>query len=186
MTSRRCRAWSSSRCASSAPRSPGTPCSTPSTSRRRSDVAAVDDAEERARAGKAIRDLGHAFVGHYAPPELLDEITATLDQLATRLDAGEPRDRATVRSGEEWKRGVRHPARGWRATTTGRGPAGRVRGVSTSRSIATATRSKHGARCARPTRAHPDVRTAVSSLGCSTTCSGSCSTSSGSRRSRAS
>ncbi len=97
-TSRRCRAWSSSRCASSAPRSPGTPCSTHST---------VDDAEERARAGRAIRDLGHAFVGHHAAAELLDEVATTLDALtgATRRGSSH-RDRATVRSSEEWKRGV--------------------------------------------------------------------------------
>ena len=66
----------------------------------------MDDAEERARAGKAIRDLGHAFVGHYATHELLDEVTATLDDLTARLDEGQPRDRAMVRSGEDWKRGV--------------------------------------------------------------------------------
>ena len=31
---------------------------------------------------------------------------STLDELTARLGAGAPRDRATVRSGEEWKRGV--------------------------------------------------------------------------------
>jgi acyl-coenzyme A thioesterase PaaI-like protein len=66
----------------------------------------MDDAEERARAGRAIRELGHAFVGHHAPAELLDEIAVTLDNLTARLDAGALRDRAMVRAGEEWKRGV--------------------------------------------------------------------------------
>ena len=109
----------------------------------------VDDAEERARAGRAIRDLGHAFVGHHAPPELLDEVASTLDELTARLDAGEPRDRAMVRSGEEWT-ARRWPSatRRWRATTTGRSPGGRARGASTSRCTATATRSRrvHAAR----------------------------------------
>jgi acyl-coenzyme A thioesterase PaaI-like protein len=66
----------------------------------------VDDAEDRARAGRAIRDLGHAFVGREAAPELLADVASTLTALTALLDAGEHRDRATVRTSEEWKRGV--------------------------------------------------------------------------------
>jgi acyl-coenzyme A thioesterase PaaI-like protein len=66
----------------------------------------VDDAEERARAGRAIRELGHAFVGHDASPELLHELASTLAGLTARFDSGAHRDRATVRAAEEWKRGV--------------------------------------------------------------------------------
>ena len=43
-----------------------------------------------------MRDLGHALVGHAAPPVLLDEVAATLQGLTERLDSGEPRSRATV------------------------------------------------------------------------------------------
>lgn len=48
---------------------------------------------ERIRAGRAIRQLGHAVVGHQAPPELLDELAATLDQYRDRFAQGEPRHR---------------------------------------------------------------------------------------------
>lgn len=54
-------------------------------------------AEARARAGRAIRDIGHALVGHHASVELLDEVTARLDDLTRRLDAGARRSRSEVR-----------------------------------------------------------------------------------------
>ena len=53
--------------------------------------------QDRARAGQAIRDIGHALVGHHAPIELLDEVTRTLDDLAHRLDGGPIRSRSEVR-----------------------------------------------------------------------------------------
>lgn len=50
-------------------------------------------AEARARAARALRDIGHELVGHAAPLELLDEMTATLISLAERLAAGDTRSR---------------------------------------------------------------------------------------------
>jgi hypothetical protein len=54
-------------------------------------------AEARSDAGRAIRDIGHALVGHHAQVELLDEITATLDDLTVRLGTGAHRSRSEVR-----------------------------------------------------------------------------------------
>lgn len=54
-------------------------------------------AESRADAGRAIRDIGHALVGHHASVELLDELTATLDALTQRLTSGASRSRREVR-----------------------------------------------------------------------------------------
>lgn len=54
-------------------------------------------AEARALAGRAIRDLGHAVVGHHGPVELIDRTTATLDDLTTEWEGGERRSRAEVR-----------------------------------------------------------------------------------------
>ncbi|MFV0306625.1 MAG: PaaI family thioesterase [Desertimonas sp.] len=48
---------------------------------------------ERIRLGRSIRQLGHAVVGHQAPPELLDELAATLDGYRDRLMQGERRRR---------------------------------------------------------------------------------------------
>ncbi|MEZ5218397.1 MAG: hypothetical protein R2715_17865 [Ilumatobacteraceae bacterium] len=47
-------------------------------------------AEARAEAGRAIRDIGHALVGHHVPVELLGEVTSTLDRLTELLDQGRP------------------------------------------------------------------------------------------------
>jgi acyl-coenzyme A thioesterase PaaI-like protein len=55
-------------------------------------------AEARAEAGRAIRDVGHALVGHHAPIELLDEVTRELDRLTGRLVQGAARSRSEVRS----------------------------------------------------------------------------------------
>ncbi|MGE5210528.1 MAG: PaaI family thioesterase [Acidobacteriota bacterium] len=55
-------------------------------------------AEARAEAGRAIRAVGHALVGHYAPIELLDEVTRELDRLTGRLVLGTARSRSEVRS----------------------------------------------------------------------------------------
>lgn len=48
---------------------------------------------ERIRAGRALRRLGHSFVGHQAPGALIAEMADTLEHLAERFDAGEPRHR---------------------------------------------------------------------------------------------
>lgn len=59
-------------------------------------------AEARARAGRAIRDVGHALVGHHAPLALLDELAGTLERLTAELDRGEPRGRAQVSTEGRW------------------------------------------------------------------------------------
>lgn len=53
--------------------------------------------EARARAGRAIRDIGHALVGHHVPVDVLDDLTRALDDITRRLDEGEPRSRAQIR-----------------------------------------------------------------------------------------
>jgi len=54
-------------------------------------------AQARAEAGRAIRDIGHALVGHHVPVELLGDVTRTLDDLTTQLDDGPSRSRSEVR-----------------------------------------------------------------------------------------
>jgi len=55
-----------------------------------------DVGEARAQAGRAIRDIGHALVGHHVPIELLDELTATLDELTARFGSGATRSRGEM------------------------------------------------------------------------------------------
>ena len=52
-------------------------------------------AEARARraAGRSVRRLGHALVGHDADAELLTDVAITLDELTGRLDTGTSRHR---------------------------------------------------------------------------------------------
>jgi hypothetical protein len=58
------------------------------------DAAEVlDDERLRARAGSAVRHLGHALVGHHAPPERLERIASTVEALAAELDRGSVRSR---------------------------------------------------------------------------------------------
>ena len=57
------------------------------------DPFSPEHLDRRARTGRAIRDLGHAVIGHHAADDLLDEITATLESLTSRLAAGAPRHR---------------------------------------------------------------------------------------------
>ncbi len=59
-------------------------------------------ADARASAGQAIRDLGHAIVGHHAPLELIDQVTSTLAALTAELSTGPVRTRAESRSRGEW------------------------------------------------------------------------------------
>ena len=49
------------------------------------------EAEARAVAGRAIRDLGHAMVGRHSAIDLLAETATTIDALTARFDAGAPR-----------------------------------------------------------------------------------------------
>ncbi len=58
-------------------------------------------AEARSRVGRAIRRLGHAVVGHQAPPELLDRVASTLDGLTAQLDAGGSRQRPADSFGQQ-------------------------------------------------------------------------------------
>jgi len=53
--------------------------------------------EARADAGRAIRDIGHALVGHHATIDLLEDVTHALDALTERLDGGQVRSRSEVR-----------------------------------------------------------------------------------------
>jgi acyl-coenzyme A thioesterase PaaI-like protein len=64
---------------------------------------APDDlADARAEAGRAIRDIGHALVGHQAPVELIDRITSVLDDLTAELEVGPPRSRREERPTADW------------------------------------------------------------------------------------
>lgn len=62
------------------------------------------DADElaRARAGRAIRDLGHAIVGHYATVDEITEIADTLNAFTARLDANRVRNRREHHHGDVW------------------------------------------------------------------------------------
>lgn len=65
-----------------------------------------DHMEERARAGRAIRDIGHALVGHHAPADLITEVATTLDALTARLDHGSQRERVRENREDRWKQAV--------------------------------------------------------------------------------
>lgn len=56
----------------------------------------------RAEAGRAVRDIGHALVGHYAPVELIDEVTSVLDGLTQRLADGAARSRNDASREGRW------------------------------------------------------------------------------------
>jgi len=60
--------------------------------------------DARARAGRAVRDIGHALIGHEADDSLVDDVAATLDALTTRLAAGPLRSRApgSFQRGDDW------------------------------------------------------------------------------------
>ena len=59
-------------------------------------------ADARAVAGRALRDLGHALVGHHAPIDLVQRMTHSLDALTDELQIGPLRNRAQVRGEGEW------------------------------------------------------------------------------------
>ena len=59
-------------------------------------------AEARAAAGRAIRDIGHAMVGHHAPVDVIDRVATTLDGLTAELSQGQRRSRSEVSREGEW------------------------------------------------------------------------------------
>jgi acyl-coenzyme A thioesterase PaaI-like protein len=62
--------------------------------------------EARARAGRAVRDIGHALVGHQADVELVDEVADTLQGLTKRLTDGAARHRVREDRTERWRNPV--------------------------------------------------------------------------------
>lgn len=62
------------------------------------------DAHDQAfeRAGRAVRDIGHALMGHEADDRFLDEIAANLEALTARLAAGGPRGHMLEHDTTEW------------------------------------------------------------------------------------
>lgn len=61
-----------------------------------------DIAEARARAGRALRELGHALVGHHADVGEVDALTAELDRRTAQLRANDVRDRVITRPTGDW------------------------------------------------------------------------------------
>ena len=60
------------------------------------------ESDARAWAGKAVRDLGHALVGHRADLELIDRVSATLDELTAELTATPTRQRGDHTPQGDW------------------------------------------------------------------------------------
>lgn len=56
----------------------------------------------RARAGRAVRDLGHALVGHHASAEHIEQLAADLERWAARLAVGGRRGREPATFGYTW------------------------------------------------------------------------------------
>lgn len=74
----------------------------PSSSTR--PATATDHLDRRARAGRAIRDVGHAVIGHQVDDALLDELSEQLEALTARLTAGPARSREpdTFQRNDDW------------------------------------------------------------------------------------
>jgi acyl-coenzyme A thioesterase PaaI-like protein len=66
-------------------------------------VQADDDVEARARAGRAIRDIGHAVIGHHAEPALIEEVASTIDAMTARVAEGDPRQRVHTPYEDRWQ-----------------------------------------------------------------------------------
>jgi acyl-coenzyme A thioesterase PaaI-like protein len=64
-----------------------------------------DDDDRRARAGRAVRDLGHALIGHHTNGSLLDELAEALEAYTARLEVGARRSREpdSFHHGEHWQ-----------------------------------------------------------------------------------
>lgn len=58
----------------------------------------------RARAGLAVRNLGHALIGHEADDEVLEQLAAGLETLTARLGQGAARSRepGNFQQGDDW------------------------------------------------------------------------------------
>ncbi len=65
-------------------------------------MEAPEVTEARARAGRAIRDVGHALVGHVADPDLIEDVARTLEGLTKRLDEGPARHRVRENRADRW------------------------------------------------------------------------------------
>jgi acyl-coenzyme A thioesterase PaaI-like protein len=69
-------------------------------------VAQVDNpdqlADARAQAGRAVRDIGHALVGHHASLDLIERLATVLDDLTAELATGAVRSRAETRRDGQW------------------------------------------------------------------------------------
>jgi acyl-coenzyme A thioesterase PaaI-like protein len=59
-------------------------------------------ADARAEAGRAVRDIGHALVGHHAALPLVRRVTEQLDSLTAELLDGPTRSRVESGSDGEW------------------------------------------------------------------------------------
>ena len=149
-------------------------------------MEAPEVTEARARAGKAIRDIGHGLVGHDADAELIDEVADTLDDLTALLAKGDVRRRVREDRAERWRNPV---ADGGRMVSYDERPfSGRSSPWGVDLEV-----HRHGDEIEAiltlrvgPRGRARSGRTAASSPGCSTTSSGSCSTSSRRPRSPAS
>ena len=60
------------------------------------------EAAARAEIAEAIRDLGHALVGHHTPTDELNAVAAELRGLSARLSVGATRERAVERPTGDW------------------------------------------------------------------------------------
>ena len=61
-----------------------------------------DIADARARAAKALREVGHAFVGHHVPIDQVEQLTADLTAWLDRIDRTTVRDRVIERPTGDW------------------------------------------------------------------------------------
>lgn len=57
------------------------------------DVEAARIGEARARAGRAIRDIGHAFIGRHATIEQIERLADVLESIGAELWPADPRSR---------------------------------------------------------------------------------------------
>ena len=67
-----------------------------------SDIEGSNIEEARADAGRAVRDLGHALVGHVATTEQLTAATDDLRRLTKDFETGTVRDRVIERPTGDW------------------------------------------------------------------------------------
>ena len=102
----------------------------------------LEETEARARAGRAIRDIGHALVGHVAGPDLIEDVARTLEGLTKRLDEGPTRHRVRENRADRWLEPVADGDRHGQLRRAAVLRSVLTRGASTSRCTATATRSR--------------------------------------------